>query len=333
MTPSDWNVREPTGRHQVIAPLVHVRRTWRGLIPLLLAVLASPGCAPPAASETLRSPVADTGPSCSVDNTVVPSPSVSPQVNQPASGHVVDTIPVPPAAVWSTVASGEEAGLSVTIDLPQTAFLAGEAVSAHLVVRNGGPSPVFILDPSLVVIDETGQQFRHQGFGPGDGPITHPGPGAQQLDPGQSWTVSQAVQLPFEDDARQHTYQMQGRVQHAPQIPLMNNTARWAGLDTSTWTLPLALPSPAQHLRATLQVDGGQWCLQATDGVGGRPATPLSAGMRAGGRTDLGLMTLSGPGPVWTGSWAPPLMQSGGPITVQAWVAGPGYVTAQLRVP
>jgi len=244
---------------------------------------------------------------------------------------VVDRIPVLPTDISSTVARGdEEDGLSIAIDLPRTTFLAGEAVSAHLVVRNDGPVPVFILDqPVLAVIDETGQPFRHQGFGPGDGPLTQPPPIPQSLDPGQSRTVSQAVQLPFEDDARQHTYEVQGYVQHAQQQ--LGNAAQWPSLETNAWPLPLAMPSPVQRLQATLQADARGWCLQATDGVGSQPAAPLSADMFAWESHDRGFVLPSGPGPVWAGAWDPSFVPVGPPIHVKAWVAGPGYVTAQLE--
>jgi hypothetical protein len=139
------------------------------------------------------------------------------------------------------------------------------------------------------------------------------------------------LQLPFDNELAQHTFRISGRVQIDVSSGQPTTLTDWPELVTNSFVVPLVHPGAAQHLHAAWQADREKWRLQVTDSAGGRVTAPLTAWMWASstkGRT-LGVIDAVREN-VWAGVWEPYLMAGGSPLSVDIWVAGPGYVTTLL---
>lgn len=217
-------------------------------------------------------------------NTVVPVPSVGPP---PAPSEVSGfaQIPTAPGATWATVASAEPLpGLVVVLRLPATTFLAGEAISPQVRVRNTGQDPVAIYDPWIEALDQDTSLslVKPTPFLPGSWPETHPPPSPWTVDPGQTHVWSRTIQLPFADQAAARSpYRLRAVAQLSGPDPVPKNLAEWPTFQTASVPLTLVPARPQQQLRLAWQADRHQWCVQAVDGAGGRPVGPLVAWMHA----------------------------------------------------
>lgn len=149
------------------------------------------------------------------------------------------------------------------------------------------------------------------------------------LEPGDSQTWLQAVQLPFEDDLRPDRSVALGatvQVLRAGEVSPGNNLRTWPTYHAPEVPLSLSAPRPDQQLRVVWQAQRQQCAIQVRCADGSQPRGPLVALIFAVGHGKT-IRQLHGGPDTFTTEWG-----AGTPMRVRVWVAGPGYVTALSEV-
>lgn len=281
---------------------------------------------PPAAASPQLS-----GGTCVVAGTPVPIPVPGPSPSPNAVHGVLGEAAPTSGVVWSLVATGQSAGVTIDLLLPKTTFVTGEAVTTQVRVHNDGPQSVTVWAPHVVAQNETGAPMDVT-LVPNDVEVAGPGPIPRVLPPSASFSTYRTIQLPFENEQSGDTYTMSGVVQvDAPGTPLVYPST---GPPLSTTRFPLVLTPPSARERLDIQfaADQDQWRLVATDGNGEIPRVDLVAWLYGRVLQTLGPDASVG-GILWAGSWAPPSLSGVSSSQLEIRVFGPGYVTADLTEP
>lgn len=290
------------------------------------------------------------GPECLAGGASMPIAATPPVMPTPPASIDPDegSLVLPAsAASWPTTATNTQAGLTLELHLPMETYVMGEAVTAVLVLTDQTGSTLDVRPYALVPSTRAGdgQDIRpsprldplysatgepgYDDFGPGQsdgGPHTFPyDPSAgTPLGTGQSIRRSASVQLPFENSGVGPSY-------------TVTATASLVGSDlTAGIGLHLVPPAAQQHLQIGWAADRRVWCVGVTDSLGQMPGPGVQGGLRVASGPDVTTVPLlPDQGPVWTGTWNADLEQGTGPLSVDLWIAGPGYVTtfAQESVP
>jgi hypothetical protein len=290
-----------------------------GLLAVMLVAYAPPHLQ---GLNNVVSPVA-----CSTVDTSAPSPTVPAAYigGTPGEGMIVPS----PGRPMRVVATANGGGTTPSIAVPDGRLLVGGAIGVEFVARNDSYDPLGVAEPRLGLQDEAGPELTLHEFVPGNWPGSYPRPDDRQILPGQSLDLIFNVQLPSASDLKGHTYHLVAQMR-----PMESSQSGLAvpatTLQAVSRSLALVQPGASHQLHAKLYPRNEGWCLQVLTGDGSRPTSPLTASLWAQSlrvATDVPLS--GGDQDVWVGTW-PKEHRGGGPIHVQIWVAGSGYVTAQL---
>ncbi|MGA9351724.1 MAG: hypothetical protein WBW48_23385, partial [Anaerolineae bacterium] len=248
-----------------------------------------------------------------------------------------------PTAGQATVRTGQPSiaitqrdGLFFQVRLPKDTYLAGEGGQAEAILRNEGPETVFVRGDGEnlflpVLLDEQGHE-----------PIPWPWslmrlPGIpllpSRLDPGQVITETLNFQVPLEEQAAGHAHVLWAETHFSRPAPDRPDgwDNLWMHLETGPIPLQVMPPDPSQQLVAELEADRDGWRLRVTDTAGRVPPGPLWGfhEVVSFGTASTGPLQDSADG-TWSGAWGERVSQSDSQISMRAWVAAPGYVTAAI---
>jgi len=248
-----------------------------------------------------------------------------------------------PTAGPATVQTGQPSiattwrdGLSFQVRLPKDTYLAGEGGQVEAILRNEGAETVFVrIDGENlflpVLLDEQGHEPAPWPWSPMRllGIPRLP----SRLDPGQVITDTLAFQVPPQEQAAGHAYVLwaeTGFSRPAPDRPDGWDNL-WLHLETGPIRLQVTPPDASQQLVAELEVDRDGWRLRVTDTAGRVPPGPLWGfhEVVSFGIVSTGPLQDSADG-TWSGAWGERMGQSDSQISMRAWVAAPGYVTAAI---
>jgi hypothetical protein len=231
------------------------------------------------------------------------------------------------------VATTSGSGATLSMSVPDDPLLLGGAIGVEVAIHDDSSGPLAVRPPDAGLQDDAGQDLPLRGFLPGNWPGSYPQPRDLQILPGQRVDVILNVQLPDAGSLKGHPVHLVGRTRTKPGAQA-DSGGSGAALVAASPALALVPPTPAQQLNTQLYPREGGWCLLALTANGSRPASPLTAEIWASvshgtNSTETGWTLEGGNQGVWVGIW-PEVLRSGGPIHVEIWVAGSGYVTAQL---
>jgi len=313
---------------------------------------ASPTPTPPPPTPTPIPPTYTPAPSTGVP-TFVPAGTSTPVT--PASAYATQEAarqatvvaratasPFPtagPATVQTgqpSVATTRRDGLSFELRLPKDTYLASEGGQAEAILRNEGPETVFVRGDGEnlflpVLLDEQGHEPLPWPWSP----MVLPGIPYEprKLEPGQAITETLNFQVPPEEQAAGHAYVLWAETSFgrpAPDRPEGWDNL-WLHLETGPIPLQVTPPDAWQQLVAELEADRDGWRLQVTDTSGRVPPGPLW------GFHEIVSFDTTATGPLqdsadgtWSGAWGGRMSQSDSQISMRAWVAAPGYVTAAI---
>ena len=244
-----------------------------------------------------------------------------------------------PATVWTgqpSIATTQRDGLSFQLRLPKDTYLAGEGGQAEAILRNEGPETVFVRGDGEnlflpVLLDEQGHEPVPWPWSP----MVLPGIPYEprRLEPGQVITDTLNFQVPPAEQAVGHTYVLWAETHFCRPAPdsLHGGDNLWLHLETGPISLQVTPPDSSQQLVAELEVDRDGWLLWVTDTAGRVPPGPLW------GFHEIVSFDTAATGPLrdsaggmWSGAWGERVSQSDSQISMRAWVAAPGYVTAAI---
>jgi Tol biopolymer transport system component len=235
-----------------------------------------------------------------------------------------------------SIATTRRDGLSFELCLPKDTYLAGEGGQAEATLRNDGPETVFVRGDGEhlflpVLLDEQGHEPVPWPWSPMRLPGIPYAP--RKLEPGQVITDTLNFQVPPEEQAAGHAYVLWAETSFgrpAPDRPEGWDNL-WLHLETGPIPLQVTPPDPSQQLVAELEADRDGWRLQVTDTSGRVPPGPLWGfhEVVSFGTTATGPLRDSTDG-MWSGAWGERVSQSDSQISMRAWVAAPGYVTAAI---
>ncbi len=233
-----------------------------------------------------------------------------------------------------SLTTARRGGLSVEVRLSRGSYLAGEGGQAEVTLRNDGPELVFVTGGrdslfTAVLLDEQGQEPDPWPWPP----VSMPGmPRLAELGPGQTLTETVIFQVPpFEASvAPSFTLWLETRFSRASPANQAGPDNVWLRLEAGPIPVQLHAPTADQWLQATLNADHSGWNLRVTNAAGQVPVGPLSGALEAATFSSLHARPLreSAAG-TWSATWDQD-SYSEGQITVRAWVAAPGYVTAAV---
>ncbi len=316
---------------------------------LLFLSIAVASCIPGVAQLVAPSP------------TIVYAPTIAPPSITPGPSPTLDPrtpTMVPPDAAQATIAarataspfptprietrlSGypaaagvERDGLRLVVDLSRNTFLAGEGAQASVVIRNDGPSKLFIdgggdYAAQLILLDEQGQEPAPWPWPP----VSHPGMTyLNAIAPGEALTTTIPFQVPPIDQAASHSYAVWAVTRFSRSAPENNNGPDnlWLRLEAGPIPLLINEPTASQHMAASLLTDQKGWKLRVRDAAGNVPTHPLSGVLEAA--SDGGYMASplnDNPQGEWSGA-RDDNMTGGNRVVVRAHISAPGYVTAAI---
>jgi len=235
-----------------------------------------------------------------------------------------------------SIATTQRDGLSFELCLPKDTYLAGEGGQAEAILRNDGPETVFVRGDgeSLflpVLLDEQGHEPVPWPWSP----MVLPGIPYEprKLEPGQAITDTLNFQVPPEEQAAGHAYVLWAETSFCRPAPdsLYGGDNLWLHLETGPIPLQVTPPDPSQQLVAELEADRDGWRLRVTDTAGQVPPGPLWGfhEVVSFGTASIGPLQDSADG-TWSRAWGERVSQSDSQISMRAWVAAPGYVTAAI---
>lgn len=312
------------------------RRRWlaRRAAAILMVTIALMSCGQ---SQPLTVPTEAAAPTGVMGGAGTPTHEATPPPTRaaarpatPAPASPPATSASPPAArIGAPVAATSRQGdLVIRLQLAKATFLAGEGGEAVASVRNAGTAPVSISGgcyswAGVALLDEQGHQPPPWPWGQRFG-LSCPGTSVA-IAPGQEASTTVHFQVPPPDQAAHHRYTLQASVR-------AGGGSTWRDLRGAPLALAVTPPTPAQYLRATLVADRTGWRLTVTDQRGQAPPGPkwgvFEAWTPPGGYLTFQLLRDT-PDGRWAGNWGGPV-SSQMPITVRAWLAVPGYVTAAV---
>ena len=222
--------------------------------------------------------------------------------------------------------------LALELRLPKSSYLVGEGGKAQVIISNKGAEKLFGRDISIALLDTSGQVSLWPLM-----PMMRNGPGRSgefyELAAGESISRTFFFQVPPMEigGATAQQYNLWAATRFTRGLQAGGNRGPdFVGLDMEAGPLPLEItqPQPAQRLMAQLKADAKGYSLSAVDSEGKPPSGPLWGMMETtwqhGG---MGLLLQDG---TWASPWPNSDMVSSGHLTVWAWVASEGYVTAAI---
>lgn len=328
-----------------------MRHPWFNLFALLLIALLAVACVPPTPAPVTG--LAATSPPPTGVPTLVPAGTSTPVT--PAGAYATQeaarqatviaraTASPFPTAGPATVHTGQPSiattwrdALSFQVRLPKDTYLAGEGGQAEITLRNDGPETVFVQGDGEnlflpVLLDEQGHEPLPWPWSPMRLPGIPNEP--RRLDPGQVISDTLTFQVPPEEQATGHTYVLWAETHFcrpAPDSPHGGDNL-WLRLETGPIPLQVTPPDPSQRLVAKLEADRNGWHLRVTDAAGRVPSGRLWGLLEVVSYSTASIRPLqdSAEG-TWSGAWDERLRQSDSQISMRAWVANPGYVTAAI---
>lgn len=232
-------------------------------------------------------------------------------------------------------ATTQRNGLAFQVRIPRDTYLAGEGGQAEVALRNDGPETIFVSGEGehlgqLVLLDEQGHEPAPWPWPP----MILPGfPYLCELAPGQMVTETLTFQVPPAEQAVGHTYALWIETRFSRPHPghLEGPDNLWLHLETGPVPLQVTLPNPTQRLVAQLEADRDGWRLRVTDVTSQVPPGPLW------GFREVVSSNTAAAGPLqdtadgtWSGAWDDHMRHDDSQISLRAWVAAPGYVTAAI---
>jgi hypothetical protein len=235
---------------------------------------------------------------------------------------------IPTASATPVITTIGRGNIILELQLQKTTFAAGEGAPATIIARNTGTDPALLIGgcdwATIDVFDERGQPAGPPEWST---PVSCP-PLQHILQPGSEERSTVWFELP--PDSAGQPYTLQATIGLGASLP--SGDPRVVGQPLATTPLPLTIiaPTPAQHLRVTLEADRAGWRLVGTDQSGRVPPFPHRIVIAAESQRTLSINSLGyAPDGCWAGGWGDAFRDDAdSPITVRVWLLMPGYVVA-----
>jgi hypothetical protein len=272
--------------------------------------------------------------------TIIPAPTEVPGLQETMVARA--TVSPFPTAGPSSGRSGSPAivadtrgGLSIELRLIGDNYVVGENTLAQVTLQNASTETLVVRASSVELLDEQGQQPDSW---TALAPWAQPWPGhktplfERAISPGQSVSTTITLQMPTIEQSAGHSYTASASVRFSRAKPDSDvSDGVWIELAGGSIPLHLTAPSSVRHLVVVTGANGEGYTVRVTDEQG----HPLSGGAwgllaaQAGNCTETGPL-LNSPDGTWTNPWDDclPHPTSGGPVTIQGWVAARGYMAS-----